>query len=617
IIVPESAKPVHEFITNCLQQTSKRGVALLGQQGGFIYVPAIIKNTYEANIKLDPKGNFLIPFWYFEGEDRTPSVQFMEKELQRYVYEHLRDCTSELEMFQEQYNIVELEDLAPAVTIAEEDVIVRLKWPLKLTTVDKVAGIEDYVARMPVKLKKAHEIASKVMKTENEQMFFENFTIDAMSSDPEIPTDDMRFECKKRQWHLDDISKRLQKILQYNMPIIRVENTDYIPFAAKTKYYENLRDDREDMLEDLADGKEELEPPSYTPPDAIEYFKMMIRAGVEPTDLKASFDYQPSWGMRLSGVPNSGGWLKSSMGKGDRSMLSMLCLNQWHFTYDVIYPIRLTVKDNDAFAGEGFVFQMAFPVLVNDNIPERKYFGVRQFQSVDFDRQFCEIKGDTVVDLRAVGFTDSSPVETDLDDVTMLFRCLTEECVLGNTEADSGYYRLRTTLPEACINPVIVAEKEGYLPTEAVLTGSELRMSMKKVRPFDVKIVVHPYNAYAKAWNPPRYQLRASEEVLVHVGLKGDTSLEQYIVFPSNDTIIELVEGKEKYNIDVTLNSLDNPTGGYVAKDLEIGYMDFANADTMELHVFEFVPISDKNRMEMFNFMFTGNYTETLRPTFR
>lgn len=34
IIVPESAKPVHEFITGCLEQTSKRGVALLGQQGG-------------------------------------------------------------------------------------------------------------------------------------------------------------------------------------------------------------------------------------------------------------------------------------------------------------------------------------------------------------------------------------------------------------------------------------------------------------------------------------------------------------------------------------------------------------------------------------------------------
>lgn len=619
IIVPESAKPVHEFITGCLEQTSKRGVALLGQQGGFIYVPAIIKNTYEANIKLDPAGNFVIPFWYFEGEDRTPSVQFMEKELQRYIYEHLKDCTGNLEIFQDQYDIAELEDLIPSVSIAEEDVIVRLKWPLKLTSAERVAGIEDYVVRLPVKLKKAHEIASKVMKAENEQMFFENFTIDAMSSDPEIPTDDMRFECKKRQWHIDDVTKRLERILLYNIPIIRVENTNYIPFVSSTRYYERLRDDREDMLENLADGKEELEPPSYTPPDAIEYFKMMIRAGVEPTDLKASFDYQPSWGMRLSGVPISGGLLKSSMGRGDRSMLGLLCINQWHFTYDVIYPVRLTIKDDDAFAGEGFVFQMAFPVLINNNIPERKYFGVRQFQSVDFDRPFCEIKGTEVVDLRALGFTESSPVESELEGVTMSFRCLSEECVLGDTVADSGYYRLRTTLPEACINPVIVAEKEGYLSAESVLSGSELSLPMKKIRPFDVKVVVHPYNAYAKTWSPARYQLRASEEVLIHVGLKGKTPLEQYIVVPSNDTVIELVEGKEKYDIDATLNVLDNPVGGFVANDLEIGYLDFANADTIELHVFEFVPnpTSDQLRLEMFNFMFTGNYTETLRPTFR
>ena len=172
IIVPEDVKPVHEFITNCLYETSKSGTTLLGQQGGFIYIPAIIKNTYEANIKLDPKGNFLVPFWYYEGEDRTPSIQFMEKEIQRYVYEHLRECTQELASFKDQYEIVELDDFVPSVTIAEEDVIVKMKWPLRLTTVERVTGIEDYVARLPVKLKKAHEIASKVMKAENDQTFF-------------------------------------------------------------------------------------------------------------------------------------------------------------------------------------------------------------------------------------------------------------------------------------------------------------------------------------------------------------------------------------------------------------------------------------------------------------
>jgi len=618
IIVPEDVKPVHEFITNCLYQTSKRGVSLIGQQGGFAYVPAIISNTYEARINLDKKGVFVIPFWYYEGEDRTPSLDFMQKELQRYVYEHLDECLGDLESFRGQYEIVEKDDFIPSVTIAEEEVVVKLKWPLQLTSMERTTFIEDYVSRLDVKLKKAHEIASKVMKFENDHTFFENFTINSMSADTEIPTDDMRFECKQRKWHLDDVKKRLQKILFYNLPIVRVENTNYVPFVAQRKYYERLVDAREDMWEELSEGAEVPTPPKYTPSDAIEFFKYRIDAGVRPNDLRASFDYQPAWGMRLSAVPNSGGWLKSNAGRGDRSMIGFLCINQWHFTYDVIYPVRLTVKDDSAFAGEGFVFQMAFPVLVNDNIPERKYFGVRQFQTVDFDKPFCAVTGEQAVDIRATGFTEASPIETELDGVVFTYRCLTEECMLGESVADEGYYRLRTTVPTACINPIVVAEKEGYLSAERVLKGSELTIPMKKIRPFDVELVVHPYNSYANDWNPPRYQLRSAEKALVHVGLQG-APFDQYLEFPSNATVLELVEGKEKYNIDITLTSLDNPVGGYTARGLEIGYADFVDADTIELHVFEYVPnpTTDQLRMDMYQFMINGNYTEKLRPVFK
>ncbi len=628
IIVPEDVKPIHEFITNCLYQTSKRGVALIGQQAGFVYVPAIIRNTYEASIPLDSKGAFVIPFWYFEGEDRTPTLTFMEKELQRYVYEHLNECLGDLESFKDQYEIEEKEDFLPSITITEEEVIAKMKWPLALTSLERTTHIEDYIARLDVKLKKAHEIASKVMKFENDESFFEKFTINTMSADPEIPTDDMRFECKQRRWHLDDVKKRLQRVLYYNLPLIRVENTNYVPFVAKRKYYERLEDEREDMWEDLSEGLEELTPPKYTPTDAIEYFKYRIEAGVNPTDLRASFDYLPDWGMRLSGVPNSGGWLKSNTGRGDRSMIGFICINQWHFTYDVIYSVRLTIKDDSAFAGEGFVFQMAFPVLVNNNLPERKYFGVRRFVSVDFDKPFCEVTGENPVDIRVTGFTEASPIATELDNVTLTFRCLTEECIIGETVADEGYYRLRTTVPMACINPIIVAEKDGYLPAEGTLTEDTLTISMKKIRPFDVEVVVHPYNSYAGEWNPPRYKLRSTEKVLVHFGLKG-AMFDQYLELPSNETeIIELVEGKEKYNVDITLNSMKNPIGGYYARDLEIGYSDFSDADTIELHVFEYVPnplskeqaktpAAEQLRMDMFEFMIKGNYTEKLRPTFR
>ncbi|MEM4263387.1 MAG: hypothetical protein QW666_00645 [Candidatus Woesearchaeota archaeon] len=614
IIVPEDVKPVHEFITNCLQQTAKRGAALLGQQGGYIFMPAAISKTPSSHIALDPYGIFMIPYWYFEGEDRTPSIEFMQNELKKYIYDNIRTCTGNFEEFRKQYDIQEKGEIIPAVTFTERDVVIKLKWPLELTALGKTTRIEDYATRLQARIKQAWEVANRIMKTENQDTFFENLTIDLYSMDPEIPTDDLRFECMTRKWHLDDLKKRLQTVLYYNLPFVRVENTQYIPFAEKARTYNALRKERERIFKDLSAGKE-IEMPEEAPVDAFQYFRMTMHTGQPKTDLRASFDYLPSWQMRFNGKPNTGGWLKSNMGRGGK-YLNFFCMNQWHFTYDIIYPVRATIKDDDAYSGEGYIFQMAFPVIINSNKPERVFFGIKQFQPPSFGIDFCQELGDKEVEIRATGFTEASMFETELDDVNITLKCYHEECLLGTTKADDGYYRLRTRVPSRCANPAIIATKEGYLSNKGVLTGDMLTIPMKKLKKLDYKVMVYPYNSYSGTFNTPR-ELKKDEEALISISARNIT-FDQLKSYPAKTNTMELIEETTVYSIDIMLSRLNNQIGGYTNNNMTIKYSDIIDADTVVFNVMEYIPmpLSEDLKMKMYETLYAETQAEALKPTF-
>ena len=52
-------------------------------------------------------------------------------------------------------------------------------------------------------------------------------------------------------------------------------------------------------------------------------------------------------------------------------------------------------------------------------------------------------------------------------------QCIKYYCPLGLTRADRGSYRLVTQLPDACENPFIIAEKEGYLKSKKQLVDTK------------------------------------------------------------------------------------------------------------------------------------------------
>lgn len=647
VAVPEDVKQIYDYVTECTSQISKEGLIMMGTQGGFIEVPQIIARNYNAHIPGDPAGFTKTPLWYYEGEDRTPSLEYMQKTLAQHVKNNLPECINNFEAFKQRYKVTQKSEILPVVSFTDEETIILLKWSLEIETPDRTTDLTEFVTSHAVKIKKMYELAKKTMEEENKQAWFENLTIDLMASNPEIPIAGMEFYCGTKKWRLENVKREIQNMLYYNLPYIRIENTDYPPPLAPMRTYKDLKKEAEDIRKKLEAGKEP-DWPENPPEDVFEVNRMMWDIGIQKTDLKTAFTYQPDWPLLVNAQPNQGGILSTAQMKGARQYLRFVCINQWHFAYDLIYPVKMTIKDNQAFRGEGYSFQMGFPVIIEDNEESRLFFGIRKFIIPDTGVEYCQNFGTRTVDVRVLGFVEGSPVAEEIQEANITYRCMNQECNLGQTYSDgTGVIRLTSYLPEGCANPTIAAKKEGYLEGQTTAKEDITEIMLTKLQKMNYTIIVHPYYeevdkkdptiAKNQQWLDGQTYNKFTKTMHATVSLTArNTSLDQYKTYPENTTFgtateteagskeLEFVYGDAQYDLDIILFKVNTPVGGYHAENLTIKYEEIAGKNNAILHAVEYRPLPETSEQQAGMFMFLyerGKYGETpywqkFKPTF-
>jgi len=460
------------------------------------------------------------------------------------------------------------------------------------------------------------------MRCANDEQAFANVTIDLMAADQEIPMDGMEFECGGKQWPLFQVKERLQRSLEQNLGTVRIANTNHEPFQMDRSVYEDLREYREAIIQDLNQGiplEQSRNIPPFTPDDAWEYFHTYYEVGAEPSELKVIVDYNEDYGMSLNGVPNDNGVLRTKLMKGASEYLRFICINNYHFTYDVQYPLRVGIVDPVSKFGQGATFQFAFPVIINDNTPSRDGLVPSTFPSLEPATDYCDTTSDRRVDLRARGYYAAGLPAAELKGVKFDFVCVNRQCKLGQTVADSGTYRLLTNVP-ACSNPLMRASKEGYVSNERFLDEDMMVIELAKLKEMDLEVVKHRYRS-AVADDPTvnplqeSESLRSDQEATLYL-TNEDTGHTQFKTFPS-DTTIEMIDDTATYSAQLILLDDETVVGGYFADNLTISYDTLAQGDTITFHVFEYTPFprSEDEKMDMMIYLGTQEYKEELRPT--
>lgn len=584
-IVPAQYVPVKNYVELCMKDISTEAVLLVGLQGGFVELPPVIANNPYSYVEPMQAGLFKTPYWFYKGEQRVPPLGEMEHQISRYVEKNLGSCLNSFTQFQNDFTITNA-TLAVKATIGLNDVTVEANLPLKIKALknSETGQISKFSTQVDVKLQQVWSLANEIINSENQNTFLENTTIDLMSLDEKVPMTDMQFKCGRMQWYKSNIEQEMKDLLFYNIPRIRIDHTDYAPFK-DTENYEKY------------------------------HYLWHVTDNLYPT-IKAGLLYDRDWPVTLKVRPSEGNLLKSNYGKDTGSLLSFLCINIWHFTYDVSYPVQVILREETSFGGQGYTFNFAMPIYIDHNQPARQTVSIRDFSAPDLGGDFCEQKTQAAYALRAIDKTTG----LDLEDVNMSFECVNKLCELGKTFFDGNYYRMQTQLPSACSAGVLIAEKSGYLRQEKFVdlkaAETSIDFEMKPLKSFEYTVLRH-YSTEPR-WE---YGLADSQYAIILIEDEDnqysvfDNYPKHYALFSSN---ITLIKDTEDYLVDIVLMEGDNYVGGYKA-NWTVNYDELAANDKITFHVIEWLPKPDdyEKQSAMMTYLDnSSNYPANIKPAF-
>jgi hypothetical protein len=614
VVTPTEIMPIQQYVQSCIYDSAKDAINTLGMQSGFIEIPADIRRNPSSYLRVDPFGMLIRPFWYYRGQVRIPSEDYLKYEISQYVQDNLINCVGDFRAFAKQFDIV-AGQARVTTSMGDKSVIVEVDFPIEIRDrkVRKITNIRKFKSEVPVRLKAAYQLAKKIMEAENNERFLENVTIDLMAASPKIPFTGMEFQCGALKWQVSSVKSVLQDLLNYNLLRIKIDNTNYAPFEASPSEYKEFS---RFTMEDINDGKL----PSTSPPsDAYEYFHFLFDVGNNDRTLKAKIIYRPDYGMDLVAMPSRDGVMRSDLVEGQAKFLSYICINIYHFVYDITYPVEVVVRDDSSFGGLGYLFTFAFPVVIFHNQGDRSVRGTMLFDIRVPAEGFCENLGQEEYTVTAFG-TYEGYTDSEIPDVDIQYECMSQHCKIGQTKADNGYYRLRTLLPEGCVNPFLIANKTGYLATREQVLGNEVSIRMKKLKPVSFKVVKHVYQEFGGTIGSAE-ELGEGEMAAISLTL-ANSSYSQYAQYPLQGNMsreISLVEDSAEYKLDVAFLKDNEYVGGYIDDNFKISLNDIVQAEEIEIPVIEYrpTPVTDPQKAATASYVAGGSYKSAIRPVLK
>ena len=574
-IVQPEVVPIKQYVENCIKNLAEDGLQRIGLTGGYIDIQQAISNNpkrYLAPLKIS---GFKIPYWWHDGIDSVPPENFINQQLRSSIKNELRNCINNFEPFADRYSIKELKDAIVNVNFNENDVTISLNYPLEIGA--KFSGFkatrENFAYTVPIRFKKIYELARLIMERENKDNFVEQKTIDLYSMDTDIPTTDVEATCSAKLWQLSDIRKKLATLLRVNLPYIRIKGTDYNP----SLYVPN------------PNGKS-IYSETYFQSHYI--WELDKNTGDKYNNMKVSFAYE-NWPLSIYARPSENGILKSNSQKGTNT-LSFFCLHVWHFTYDISYPVIVTVYDRETENNRAYQFNFAFKVSIEHNQPNRANTGTESFDTVPdaSSDEYCNN-----VQNQVTVFTVNNATEDDLKDVNLTFVCGRFYCDMGQSNwlsfgASAGITR---KFPY-CVNGLIKGSKNGFSDAQSFIqTDANDRsyvLLMNPVKGFsNYKVVKHQLSS-------PRIEEELGQNEKVSIIIKGnDTGFESFSAYPPESSLpLTILDSKDAiYEVSIYLVDNDTIIGGY-AGYWKVSKDDLKNSQEVVFHVIEQGAATDDER---------------------
>jgi len=150
--------PIKNYVDLCAKSSATDALYLLGVQGGYTTPPKLYFQSAYAKIA----------YWYYQGEDTSPTIEEMEQELSSYINRALPECIENLDAFSVMGFEFEFGEINTETKINENNVEFRIDYPITIIKGESKAEINEFYKIIPVRLGHIHSIAEEIVKKEIE-----------------------------------------------------------------------------------------------------------------------------------------------------------------------------------------------------------------------------------------------------------------------------------------------------------------------------------------------------------------------------------------------------------------------------------------------------------------
>lgn len=566
--VPVEFKPVSNFIEDALRKTSEEGITKLGQKGGFIKLVEndIITTADPTNsdaAQFPPGAELSIPYWSHLKSENTckENCQFevipigeisefdiigtklslrkpgasIESELETYIEENLRTWLSNFQELREEGFIISEEGpIEATITVAENEVIAQINYPLEIEKTSK-AEISKFFIRLPVNLKKIYELGLLITNFQTRFNFLEKQVLNhivafsGVDDDELPPMSDTKFRVGNViTWKKSKVEEMVKGMLDSSMRMFQVVGT---------RNYEQRRFPNSPLKESLYNSGMSL-------PGSADY-----------SDLEVSFEYVPWWDFYFD-LNCNGETCKPESIMSD--IVALIGIQSYNFIYDISWPVKVTITDPYAFNMRGYAFQFLLEGNIRQNDPMTANFYVTPGASIE-RTMLCDDNKRTSGEITIEAKDQINNL--GIEDVQIAFSSYEESCLIGSTDEDGIF---KGSFPVA-MGGSFTLIKEGYLkeskriePRIGKTKKYTLFLKPKQTKKFTVmkKVMLKQ----GSVWSTPTNQeipLREGEEAtvtLTKISSFGEEQFTAYGFYLANQAeSSEMQISPGRYQLDISL----------------------------------------------------------------
>lgn len=487
--------PLVNDISFCIESLAKEKLVELGSTGGFvienpeIYRTDLIPEYANNALELFPESDVIYPFWYemTSGPDcvscdfaihrpflKGDAQNTIESIVEDYVDENILDCMDNFDTYKDIFD-VEYEVPESAISFNADDTTIFLDWPMTVDVLSEdsvTIDLDAFVGKLDLRMSGIYDLATNILyeviigKQALDDLAIQVSDYGGFGADSPLPPRgdaSLGFDAP-RYWRTSEVKEIIRERIASNIPLVQIlgSREHYVVFAPEDDFKRNIYYRH---LHSVSDDERQLG-------------KTRIR-----------FSFMPEWPLYVKVNPSQGELIMPEINSLSLPFFSF-AMTKYDFDYDISYPSLITLEDEDAFNGEGYIFQFSVENNVRSSISYAEKLNVSRPESVvNGGGYFSPDNAIVPVVIRVVDAATLLPV----DEIGVMYTCVDEVGIVGTTELKNGHALIETTLPPCVDGRFSGIGADNYSLEElkiSIIEGGENRFLLHAFK--DKKIQVFP-----------------------------------------------------------------------------------------------------------------------------